>query len=154
MLPPILLLSLNIIVVITIGITPVHPLLITPVGPLLEQRSQSTIHVQPVGVYLTEAAIAFGQRPDLMIQHTIVQTKECRSASVHLQQLGTLLRVFASAVMAVSAMSAAPATIGLLLLSITTRTSCTSTTMALSVRRSAPTLARPATLSVVSKNNI
>ena len=63
MLPPILLLSLNIIVVITIGITPVHPLLITPVGPLLQQRSQSTTHVQPVGVYLTAAAMVYGQRP-------------------------------------------------------------------------------------------
>lgn len=135
----------------------------TRIGFTLEQtqitlfgsrKKQNMTHVLPDGESLMEAAIAFGQRPDLMIQHTIVQTKECRSASVHLQQLGTLLRVFASAVMAVSAMSAAPATIGLLLLSITTRTSCTSTTMALSVRRSAPTLARPATLSVVSKNNI
>ena len=101
MLPPILRLSLNIIVVITIGITPVHPLLITLVGPLLQQRSQSTIHVHQVGVYLTAAAMAFGQRPDLMIQHTIVQTKECRSASVHLQQLGTLLRVVAATTTAV-----------------------------------------------------
>ena len=116
MLPPILLLSLNIIVVITIGITPVHPLLITPVGPLLQQRSQSTIHVQPVGVYLTEAAMAFGQRPDLMIKHTIVQTKECRSASVHLQQLGTLLRVIVSTTLAVSTLSASAASTGLLLL--------------------------------------
>ena len=116
MLPPILLLSLKLIVVITIGITPVHPLLITPVGPLLQQRSQSTIHVQPAGVYLTAAAMAFGQRLDLMIQYTIVQTKECRSASVHLQQLGTLLRVIVSTTLAVSTLSASAASTGLLLL--------------------------------------
>ena len=81
MLPPILLLSLNIIVVITIGITPVHPLLITPVGPLLQQRSQFTIHVHQVGVFLTEVVMVYGQRQDLMILHTTVQMKEYLSAS-------------------------------------------------------------------------
>ena len=74
MLPPILLLSLNIIVVITIGITPVHPLLITPVGPLLQQRSQSTIHVQPVGVYLTEAAMVSGQLRFVHLRHIMEHT--------------------------------------------------------------------------------
>ena len=56
--------------VITIGITPVlHPLLITPVGLLLQQRSQSTTHVQPVGVYLTAAAMAFGQLRLVHLRH-------------------------------------------------------------------------------------
>ena len=85
----------------------VIPLVTTLYGLLQTRPSRFTIHVQPVGVYLTVAAMAFGQRPDLLIKHTIVQTKECRSASVHLQQLGTLLRVIAAAAMSVSTMSAA-----------------------------------------------
>ena len=66
MLPPILLLSLHIIVVIGSGITQVHPLLITPVGPLLQQRSQSTTHVHQVGVFPMVETTVFGQR--LLVQ--------------------------------------------------------------------------------------
>ena len=128
------------------------PLVTTLYGPLQTRPSRFTIHVQPVGVYLTVAAIAFGQRPDLMIQHTIVQTKECRSASVHLQQLGILLRVFASATMAVSSMSATTATTGLLLLTESSRTTCSSPAVAASIRRTTA-LERAVRQSVASKNN-
>lgn len=48
-------------------------------------------------------------------------------------------------------MSATAASIGLLLLAVTARTTCTSTTMATSSRRT-DTIARSATLSVVSEN--
>ena len=113
----------------------VIPLVTTLYGLLQTRPSRFTIHVQPVGVYLTVAAMAFGQRPDLLIKHTIVQKKECRSASVHLQQLGTLLRVVAATTLAVSTVSAAAATTGLLLLAVTVRTTCTSTAVASSVRR-------------------
>ena len=100
-----------------------------------------------------EETMAFGQRPDLMIKHTIVQTKECRSVSVHLQQLGTLLRVVAAAAMAVSTVSAnTAAATGLLLLSVTPRTTCASAAMATSVRRSAA-LEHSVRQSVASKNN-
>lgn len=130
----------------------VIPLVTTLYGLLHTRPSRFTIHVQPVGVYLTVAAMAFGQRPDLLIKHTIVQTKECRSASVHLQQLGTRLRVIATTTMAVSTMSATSASTGLLLLTVTTRTTCASTTMAASVR-GASTIEHSVRQSVASKNN-
>ena len=128
----------------------------THYGLLLIRPNQFTTHVLPVGVFLTEGVMVYGQRQDLVPQHTIVQMKEYLSASHHLPQLGILLRVVAATVMAVSAVSATTATattatIGLLLLTITTRTTYTSATLAASIRRAA-TFARTATLSVVSKN--
>ena len=78
--------------------------------------------------------------------------KGCLSVYHLLPQRGILLRVFATTTMAVSTMSATTATIGLLLLAITARTTYTSTSVATSVRRTA-TFAQTATLSVVSKNN-
>ena len=74
------------------------------------------------------------------------------SASHLLPQLGILLRVIATTTMAVSSMSVTAASIGLPLLAASARTTCSSTTMATSVRLAA-TLARSATQSVVSKNN-
>ena len=138
---------------ITIGITPEILQPTTPVGPPHQAISQYTTHVQPVGASLTQI---YGQRQDLVPQHTIVQIKGCLSASHHLPQLGILLRVFATTAMAVSAMSATAAAIGLLLLTVlltaTTRASCTSATMAASIRLTA-SIARAVNLSVVSKNN-
>ena len=77
--------------------------------------------------------------------------KEYLSASRLLQKLGILLRVVATTAMAVSTVSVTSATIGLLLLTVTGRIACTSTTMAASVRRPT-TIARTVNLSVVSKN--
>ena len=108
----------------------VIPLVTTLYGLLQTRPSRFTIHVQPLGVYLTVAAMAFGQRPDLMIKHTIVQTKECRSASVHLQQLGTLLRVIAIPALAASTLSATAASIGLHLLTAMLRIIFASQTLA------------------------
>ena len=109
-------------------------------------------HVHQVGVFPMADTMVYGQRQDLMKLHTIVQIEECRSAYHLLQQHGTLLRVIATATLAVSAVSVTVATIGLPLLAATTRTACTSTTMATSVRL-ATTIARAATQSAVSKNN-
>ena len=139
-------------VIITIGITPEILQQTTPVGPPHQAISQYTTHVQPVGVFLTEVVMVYGQRQDLVPQHTTVQIKGCLSASHHLPQLGILLRVIATASTAVCAMSGATATVGLLLLAITSRSTCTSTTMAASIRRTT-TVARAAAQSVVSKNN-
>ena len=136
----------------TIGITPVHLQQTTPVGPPRQAISQFTTHVQPVGVFLTEVVMVYGQRQDLVPQHTTVQMKEYLSASHHLPQLGILLRVIATTAMAVSAMSVTTATVGLPLLAATTRTAWTSATMAASVRLTT-TLARAAAQSAVSKNN-
>ena len=118
-LPPTLPHLLLIIGVITIGITPVHLQPTTPVGPPHQAISQYTTHVQPVGASLTKV---YGQRRDLVPLHTIVQMKECLSASHHLPQLGILLRVIAAATMAAWAMSVTTATIGVPLLTATTRT--------------------------------
>ena len=41
-------------------------------------------HVHQVGVFLTEVVMVYGQRQDLMIQHTTEQMKEYLSASHHL----------------------------------------------------------------------
>ena len=107
---------------IAIGITPEILQQTIPVGPLHQAISQFTTHVQPVGVFLTEVVMVYGQRQDLVPQHTIVQIKGCLSASHHLPQLGILLRVIAAKTMAVSSLSVASATIGLPLLTATTRT--------------------------------
>ena len=135
-----------------IGITPVHLQPTTPVGPPHQAISQYATHVQPVGVFLTEVVMVYGQRQDVIILHTTVQIEGCLSASHHLPQLGILLRVIATTSMAVSAMSVSAATIGLPLLAATSRTTCTSTTMVTSIRRTA-SIARTVNLSVVSKNN-
>ena len=97
--------------------------------------------------------MVYGQRQDLMILHTTVQMKEYLSASHLLQKLGILLRVIAAATMAIWALLAIAAGIGLLLLTMTPRTSCASATMASSSASMAATSARPVYLSVVSKNN-
>ena len=110
-------------IIIKIGITLEILQPTTPVGPPHQAISQYTTHVQPVGVFLTEVVMVYGQRQDLVTQHTIVQMKGYLSASHHLPQLGILLRVFATTAMAVSAMSVTAATIGLPLLTATTRTS-------------------------------
>ena len=109
-------------VIITIGITPEILQQTTPVGPHQKAVSQSTTHVHQVGVFLTEVVMVYGQRQDLVPQHTTVQIEGCLSASHHLPQLGILLRVIAAKTMAVSSLSVASATIGLPLLTATTRT--------------------------------
>mgnify|MGYP006331431433 CR=1 FL=1 len=137
----------------TIGITPVFPIPTTPVGLLQKQPSQFTTHVHPVGVFLTEVVMVYGQRQDLMILHTTVQMKEYLSASHHLPQHGILLRVIATTTMTVSSLSVSTAPVGLHLLTATTstsRTTCSSAEMATSFRR-ATTIARAVGLSVVSK---
>ena len=149
MLPLTLLHILLTTLIITIGITLVILQQTTPVGPPHQAISQFTTHVLPVGVFLTEVVMVYGQRQDLMVLHTIVQTKECLSVYHLLPPLGILLRVIATTGMATWRMSAA-ATIGLPLLTATTRTTCTSATVAASVRRTA-TSARTASQSVVSK---
>ena len=126
----------------------------TPVGPLQKPRNQYTIHVQPVGVFLTEVVMVYGQGRDLMILHTTVQMKGYLSASHHLPQLGILLRVIATAAVAACTMLVTTATIGLPLLLISAATSCTtwvSATKATSIRLTAP-LARTASQFAVSKN--
>ena len=138
---------------IPIGITPEILQQTTPVGPPLIKPSQYTTHVQPVGVFLTEVVMVYGQRQDLVPQHTTVQIKGCLSASHHLPQLGILLRVIAATTMAVSTVSVTAASIGLPLLTATTRTACTSTSMETSCRRLTATIARTASQSAVSKNN-
>ena len=137
---------------ITIGITPEILQQTTPVGPHQKAVSQSTTHVHQVGVFLTEVVTVYGQRQDLIPQHTTVQIKGCLSASHHLPQLGILLRVIAPTALAVSAVSVATATIGLPLLTATSRTTCTSPAMATSIRLTT-TIARAASQSAVSKNN-
>ena len=124
----------------------------TPVGPPHQAISQYTTHVQPVGVFQMVVVMVYGQRQDLVPEHTIGQMEGCLSSSHHLPQLGILLRVVATTTMAVSTMSVAAAAIGLPLLSATARTSCTSTAMAASIRLTAA-VARTASQSVVSKNN-
>ena len=135
----------------TIGITPEIFQQTTPVGPHQKAVSQFTTHVLPVGVFLMEIGMVYGQRQDLMILHTTVQMKEYLSASHLLQKLGILLRGVISTTVAVSTMSVATATIGLPLLTATARTPWASTTLAASIRRT-PTIARTVYLSVVSKN--
>ena len=135
----------------TIGITPEILQQTTPVGQPHQPISQFTTNVQPVGVFLTEVAMVYGQRQDLMILHTTVQMKVYLSASHLLQKLGILLQVVAT-LMAGSAMSVTQAAIGLPLLAATSRTAWSSTTLATFTRR--PTgIARRATQSAVSKNN-
>ena len=96
--------------------------------------------------------MVYGQRQDLVPEHTIGQMEGCLSSSHHLPQLGTLLRVVATATLAVSAVSVATASIGLPLLTATTRAAWTSPTMAASICLE-NTVARTATQSAVSKNN-
>ena len=137
---------------ITIGITPEILQPTTPVGPPHQAISQYTTHVQLVGVFQMVVVMVYGQRPDFIIPHTIVQMEGFLSASHLLPQLGILLRVIATTTMAVSAMSVTAATIGLPLLAATTRSTCTSAAMAASIRLTSA-IARAATQSVVSKNN-
>ena len=113
MLPPTLQLSLPKIQVITIGIIQVHHILTIPVGPHQIRTSQSTIHVHQVGVFPMAAAVVYGRRQVSMIQHTIVQTKECLSVYLLLLQHGILLRVIATTAMGVCTMLEATAPIGL-----------------------------------------
>ena len=138
---------------IAIGITTEILQQTIPVGPHQKAVSQSTTHVQPVGVFLTAVVMVYGQRQDLVPQHTILQMKGFLSASHHLPQLGILLRVIAATTMAVSTVSVTTASIGLPLLTATTRTACTSTSMETSCRRLTATIARTASQSAVSKNN-
>ena len=81
----------------------------------------------------------------------IAQIKEYHSVSAVHPPLGIQLRVGAASLMGRCTMSAATAAIGRLLLAMTTLTTCSSTTMATSVRRAAA-VARAVFLSVVSKN--
>ena len=71
-------------------------------------------HVLPVGVFLMEVAIVYGHRRDFLLHP--VHTGGHLSAYHLLLQLGILLRVIATAEMAISSMSIAAAAIGLLLL--------------------------------------
>ena len=107
---------------IPIGITPEILQPTTPVGPPRQALSQYTTHVQPVGVFQMVAEMVYGQRQDLVPEHTIGQMEGCLSSSHHLPQLDTLLRVVATAGIAVSAVSVATATVGLPLRTTTTRT--------------------------------
>lgn len=148
----ILLLSLvapiiTVITVIMIGIIPVRHLPIIPVGQ--PRKSQFMTHVLQGGACLMVEVMVYGQRQGLLILHTMAAGY--LSVSVLLQQHGILLRVLAATPAAVSALSEASATIGLLLLTITARTACASATMAASFRRTT-TIARTVSLSVVSKN--
>ena len=134
--------------VITIGIIRVLLLQTTPVG---NQIRRYMIHVQQVGVFRTEKAPEYGTQQDLRKHHMTVQTKALISASAVHPLHGILLRVIATAAMGHWAMSATTATIGQLLLTATTHSACTSSTMALSVRRDT-SIGRTASRSVVSKN--
>ena len=151
MLPLTLLHLLLTTVVSAIGITPEILQPTTPVGPHQKAVSQYTTHVQQVGVFQMVVVMVYGQRQDLVAQHTTVQIGECLSASHHLPQLGILLRVIAAAAMAVSTVSVTSATIGLPPLAASMRTLCISATMATSICLAA-TIARTASRSVVSKN--
>ena len=137
--------------IITIGITPEILQQTTLVGQLQKLRNQFTTHVQPVGVFLTEIEMVYGQRQDLIILHTTVQMKEYLSASHLLQKLGILLRGVATTSMAAWAMSVTAASIGLPLLTAAARSTCASATMASSIRLTTA-IARTVNLSVVSKN--
>ena len=110
------------IVIMTIGITPEILQPTIPVGQLQKLRNQYTTHVLPVGEFLTEVVMVYGERQDFMILHTTVQMKEYLSASHLLQKLGILLRVIATTAMAVWTMLAAAAAIGLPLLAATLAT--------------------------------
>ena len=96
--------------------------------------------------------MVYGQSQDWVPHYTTVQMGECLSVYHLLPQHGILLRVVATATLAVSAVSVATASIGLPLLTATTRAAWTSPTMAVSICL-ANTVARTATQSVVSKNN-
>ena len=138
----------------TIGIIPVHLQQIILGGRPQIRTSQSTIHVRQVGVFLMEVVMVYGQRQDLMILHIIVYIREYLSVYHLLQKHGILLQVVAASALAVSAMSEAPATIGLRRLAATmatTPTPCTSTTVSTSIRRTAA-FVRAVTQSVASKN--
>ena len=99
----------------------------------------------------------FGKKllePHCLIQdRSITQMKEQTSReNLEIAKVsGTQLRVLASTV-AVSTMSATTATVGLFLLSLTSRTACSSSTMASSIRRTPTPVERAVYLSVVSKN--
>ena len=150
--PPLTLLHILLTtLIITIGITLVIFRQTTPVGQLQKLRNRFTTHVQPVGAFLMEVVMVYGQRQDLMILHTIVQTRECLSVYHPLPQHGIRLRVIWASSMAARAMSVTTANVGLPLLSATTRSACTSAAMAASIRRAA-TIARAVTQSVVSNN--
>ena len=109
---------LTVITVIMIGIIPVRHLPIIPVGQ--PRKSQFMTHVLQGGACLMVEVMVYGQRQDLLILHTMAAGY--LSVSVLLQQHGILLRVIASTPTAVSAVLAAAAAIGLLLLTVTART--------------------------------
>jgi hypothetical protein len=74
MLSPTQLLLLPVTIVITTGITPVQNLQIIPVGPHQKAVSQSTTHVQQVGVSLMVAKTEFGQRLLVQVYTSITPT--------------------------------------------------------------------------------
>jgi hypothetical protein len=92
-------------------------------------------------------------RPRIIQEVMMTQTKEWtfQVISATLQPSGTLLLVVASAAMGHWVMLAATASVGQLLLTATTHAACTSSAMAMSIRR-ATSIGRTATQSVVSKN--
>lgn len=130
-----------------IGIIQVIPQQMTPVGSHLRL---STILVHQVGVFLTVEVMAYGKLQDSQIRHMTIQMKEYHSVSAVHPPLGIQLRVIAATTMGHWNLSASTAAIGQFLLTAATHTACTSTAMAVSVRR-ATAIGRTATRSVVSK---
>ena len=129
MLPLTQLLLFSIVIIITIGITQVQKLLTILVGLHQKVLSQSTTHVQPVGVFPTVAKMVSGQgrwvqvHLLLKVHYTTLPTMagiSPASSAAHLPS-GILLRVIAAST-SVSTVSATTATIGLLLLAIAART--------------------------------
>ena len=110
---------LLVMTVITIGIIRVLLLQTTPVG---NQIRRSTTHVHQVGVFLTEMAMVYGQRQDLMILHMMVQMRAYLSVYHFLPQHGILLRALSTAEVAACGWSVTKAAIGLPLLLVTERT--------------------------------
>ena len=130
------------------GMIPVPLQLTTLVGNHLRL---STILVHQVGVFLTVEVMAYGKLQDSQTRHVIAQMKEYHSVSAVHPPLGIQLRVLARTAKGRCTMSAASATIGQFLLTAAAHASCTSTTMAMSIRRAAA-VGRWASQSVASKN--
>ena len=103
-----------------------------------------------------EEEMVFGRKHLVHLQlipgHTTAPIKVFLSASAVLQPLGILLRVVATATMGRWTMSATMASIGQLLLTVTTLTACTSTTVATSIHPTT-TIERTGLASVASKSD-
>ena len=94
----------------------------------------------------------YGQNPVFQKQPMTISMKVFLSASAVLQPLGILLRVIAATPVGRCTMSSAMATIGQLLLAVTTLTACASATVAASIHPAA-TIERAGLGSVASKSD-